>query len=365
MSSSLFNFASRAIRQAAQDRFQRTSLAKLVKEIESAARKGSLTSGEVSRFSRRLSALTGEGVAKDLLGHMGFAEVERYARPGRGWFGSFLDQIGPVGKLIKSFTNIGKKSGGSVSQERELQAAGAFLKAFGHVVLPPADAGGASREQQREMGNLLRAMGWKVEEPAEQDTGGQKGGQAGRPRRTTDVDFGGAKLRNRIRNTDPLITGEMIPVESSNVHSIGFRLDPDDNPNDALQSKGTLLIRFLADRGKGKKAGPGPLYEYYDVPASLFQAFRRASSKGGFVWDEVRVRGTVSGHKYSYDLAGITGGYVPRQAGIKRGEQGEFFMTRRFREGGQVFTSRLPEQRVSDRGPNRGTPNRAEPNRGR
>lgn len=366
MASKLFQAASNAVRRAARQSFQRTQYARTVRDLSRAASRGSMSPEDVARFSRRLSAITGRRVADDMLKQLGMDEIERYARGGSGVrrvFGGFLESLGPVGKLIKAFAKPGKTSGGSVSLKRELEAAGTFLKAFGHVVLPARGSGGATREEQGEVANWLRAMGWKVTEPDEEEAP-PKPAKSSR-RKTTDIDYGGAKLRNRVSNTDPLITGEMIHVTSSNVHSIGFRLDPDDNPNDLLSSKGTLLIRFLAGGKRGARTAAGALYEYHDVPARVFQEFRKAASKGGFVWDNIRVRGTVSGHKYSYDLAGIVGGYVPRQAGLKRGQQGEWFMRRRFRDESGVFESRLPEQRVKRSGPNRGLPNRATPNRGR
>lgn len=152
--------------------------------------------------------------------------------------------------------------------------------------------------------------------------------------------------------------GEMIPVSSSNVHSIGFRLDQTRRRTD----RGTLLIRFLGTSSDGHRAGPGPLYEYFDVPTSLFLSFSRAASKGKFVWDSVRVRGTVSGHRFRYELAGISQGYVPRQAGLKRGQKGEWFLTRQFRDPvtGRLVSSQLPEERVR-----RGSDLRGRPNRGR
>lgn len=359
MPSKLFQFASAAVREAARKEFRQTQFARTVKDLSRAARGGALSSTEVARFSRRLSSLTGKRVADDLLKQLGLDEVERYAKRSGfgGAFGNFLDALGPVGSLIRAFAKPGKGKG--VSLKRELEAAGALLRAFGHVVLPPAGSGSASRVEQEELANMLRTMGWKVIEPEKPETAAP----IKRPTTDTDIDFGGRKLRKGIPNNDPLITGEMIPVTSSNVHSIGFRLDPNDNPNDILSSKGTLLIRFLQKR-RGQAATAGATYEYFDVPAAVFQAFRRAASKGEFVWDNIRVRGSVSGHKYSYDLAGIVGGYVPRQAGLKRGQQGEWYMTRRFREGSNVFTSRLPEQQVSGRGPNRAEPNRGLPNRG-
>ena len=55
------------------------------------------------------------------------------------------------------------------------------------------------------------------------------------------------------------------------------------------------------------------------------------------------VRGTISGHQYIYELAGTGGNnYVPRQAGLKRGKQGEWYLARKFGD----LTSNLPERQV-------------------
>ena len=119
------------------------------------------------------------------------------------------------------------------------------------------------------------------------------------------------------------------------------------------------------------------MYEYFDVPVMVFRAMVRAASKGRFVWDKIRIRGTASGHRYRYDLADVVNDYVPRQAGLKRGEPGEWYMTRRFRDKtGRLLVSRLPEERVHMKGPNpasgpgpqklilkRGEPNRGKPRR--
>ena len=180
----------------------------------------------------------------------------------------------------------------------------------------------------------------------------------------------------RARPDDPVLNFRMVPVTSSNVHSIGFLIDPDSGF--PMGTKGSLFVRFLGGRGK-ERSGPGPMYEYFDFPAMDFKRFLRANSKGKFIWDEIRVRGTASGHRYRYDLVDVVDEYVPRQAGLKRGQSGEWYMTRRFRDStGQVLTSRLPEQQVKVSGPNpaagpgagsmqlkRGTPNRGRPNRGK
>ena len=63
----------------------------------------------------------------------------------------------------------------------------------------------------------------------------------------------------------------MIPVESSQLHSIGH--DPATN---------TLAIRF---KGKG---GPGGLYHYPNFTAEQFSAFQAAESKGKFFGQSIR-----------------------------------------------------------------------------
>jgi hypothetical protein len=167
-----------------------------------------------------------------------------------------------------------------------------------------------------------------------------------------------------LPNAD-LLMGRMRDVQSSNVHSIGMRVE---QPSDRT---GTLLIRYLGTLPGGIRSGPGSLYGYYDVPVTLFRELGDAASKGIFVWDNVRVRGTISGHRYQYELLGINaqfaGGqmhqnYVPRQAAILRGQAGEHYIRRKFtiyraEEGGRamrpvVIHSQLTPQQASMRGPN-------------
>lgn len=107
-----------------------------------------------------------------------------------------------------------------------------------------------------------------------------------------------------------------IPMErvtSSNVYAIGYDHDT-----------GTLRVQYhpyVPGRPKGS-AGNGPLYDYYDVPARLWKQFQGASSKGKWIWDRMRVRGTISGHRYEYRLVFATlyvtntgiRSYVPRLA---------------------------------------------------
>lgn len=159
---------------------------------------------------------------------------------------------------------------------------------------------------------------------------------------------------------------DMIRVESSNVYAIGFRW------NEQQPTKGTLLVRFWEKDSSGKKTGPGSTYAYYDVHPQVFEAFRLAASKGKFVWDRLRIRGTVTGHQFSYRLVGLgRSGYVPRQA-TRYGNR-EFFIKRTVTAaGGQSYRSTLPDrmvrqlsQRQMARIRQTGAPNRGSPNRGR
>lgn len=167
--------------------------------------------------------------------------------------------------------------------------------------------------------------------------------------------------RTYARNS-PVITGKMVEVSSSNVHSIGYRLDPESPGNSVL------LVRYLHKRNGSSR--PGAMYAYYNISPDDFQVLRRAASKGEWVWDELRIRGTRSGHQVPYTLKGIAGdGYVPRQA-VQIGDE-EFFVVRTVegvsRKTGRAraYQSELPNQRIGRGLPNRGEPNRAAPNRGR
>ena len=72
--------------------------------------------------------------------------------------------------------------------------------------------------------------------------------------------------------------------------------------------------------GWARPFSPGARYAYYGTPLTLFQSMKDAYSKGKFVWDKLRVRGTIHGHQYRYALVsaqvlpGAGGAYVPRKA---------------------------------------------------
>lgn len=187
----------------------------------------------------------------------------------------------------------------------------------------------------------------------------------------------------------PLPTGSlpgnrMIQMElvtgSSNVYAIGY----------SAESK-TLRVQFLggsvrahAVKGRGHKGrgrvkgklgrtltgqryGPGATYDYFSVPERVWKKLRAASSKGGAVWDLLRIRGTVYGHQYDYQLVAASvfdvvetsyhGGsgketigrtvgrvtYVPRRA-VAQGR----FRGREIQQGSRQFRSILPNQGMRD-----------------
>lgn len=176
--------------------------------------------------------------------------------------------------------------------------------------------------------------------------------------------------RYQFNNNDPILTGEMIDVISTNVHSIGY------DWNEQSPTRGTLKVRFLESTGrKSSTRCAGPLYFYFNVHPEVFLAFQQAASKGRFVWDRLRVRGTVSGHRYFYELedTGSTD-YIPRRA--TRLGPNEYYLRREHtnRQTGVTAQSQLEDEFVQRIGvnrhgprgfvPNRGRPNRGRPNRG-
>ncbi|HPU34845.1 MAG TPA: KTSC domain-containing protein [Phycisphaerae bacterium] len=175
-----------------------------------------------------------------------------------------------------------------------------------------------------------------------------------RPYPVEPVAGGKVVIRGKTFPPDhPVVTGEMVRARrSSNVYSFGYDAE-----------SGSLFIRFRPSPppGSGTRAkpdSPGPLYQYFHVPLEVFLALLEAPSKGKAVWDLIRIRGTVSGHRYDYTLAGIVGGYVPRKA-VYMGGGEEWYLRRQVvGESGREYVSPLPDMPV------RGLPNRGLPGRG-
>ena len=131
--------------------------------------------------------------------------------------------------------------------------------------------------------------------------------------------------------TSPLpgeATGRTVFTRTPNSTNVyGFYFQPDSS-----RRKGTLYITFkAADRSEGEAKGrrntPGAQYAYYDVPVKLYVRLLQVKNAGGheggdtspgtFVWDHLRVRGSLWGHQFQYRL-------VQAEVGPSSGGQGEY-----------------------------------------
>lgn len=119
---------------------------------------------------------------------------------------------------------------------------------------------------------------------------------------------------------------EMMPVSSSNVHSIGYS-----------EARLILRVRYLGQKGDGSRGGPGPLYEYRGVPKRVWEILRDAGSVGAAIWDKLRIRGSAFGHQFDYSLIGVgDDNNVPRK------QTGLGLNPREIEQGGQRFRSNKP-----------------------
>lgn len=397
----LYRTVGRQAQAAARREWQKTAVGQLLNQATGAASGGGRAGGlaeallHASRFpnSRGLIDLLSSTDAGTLVN-----EVARYSKAGGAdsrLVDQLLDALGPAGKLLRSLASLAGKSSPANSVDRELGAARSLLEAFGYEVLPPpgretADDLNRGVEAARE---FLESRGYRVEpaqqkgsppgrdslsseprdqpgespkqkrrRPGERETfpqGVSKTRADGKPRKVVDLDLdGNGGGKNRFPVTHPIVTGQLVrSPESSNVYGFFYNLDTS-----------TLYVRFkFYSPGTGKTDAPGSLYAYSHVPPKVFLRMMDAPSKGTFVWDNLRIRGTVSGHKHDYRLVAVRGGYVPRKATVA--SDGEWFIgrtvrTRNIRTGElQTISSRLPDRLVRA-SPNQGTPNRGTPNRG-
>ena len=173
-----------------------------------------------------------------------------------------------------------------------------------------------------------------------------------------------------LQANDPALLGQMIPARSSNVHSYGYKFNFD------RPTQGSLIVRYLqkdVNSSSGGRKVPGPTYEYVKVHPDWFDDIFRASSKGIWIWDHMRIRGTVAGHQYSYQLIRAAQNYLPRRAVVRNGRQ--LLLQRRRtaerRDGSQyrlvspLRSEYIGAYRPSVKRPNVGNMDRGTPNRGR
>jgi hypothetical protein len=380
--SPLFREASKAILDVARQEFQRTKIGQLVSEVRRETSRAASGTDRLGRALQRYSRYGVRDALRDLCGTQfgQFArEVQRYSRESEmgALLKGFLGDMGPAGKLIQALA--GSEAKGETDRLVNV------LQAFGFEVLPnrsqwkrgePGTERGIEAAQE-----LLEAMGAKVVWPGDEPEPQPQGSRLpfgipiyddkGQKREVMQLPMADGPMR-QFGMDHPIVTGEMVKaINSSNVHSFGYDVE-----------SAYLYVRFLGyirgsrgPDGHPLRGGPGSLYRYSNVTPEEFLSLLAANSKGDWVWDHLRIRGTWSGHQKDYELVGVEGGYVPRKATVKLNPQTqqleEWFVKRRVRAiGGGWLTSAMDSQAAGpvpwgevDRGrPDNGRPD--DPDRG-
>lgn len=314
--SPLFQAASRQVKATAQRQFRQSDFGRLLSEVGRASKGGRPQVG-VQDAVRRYGRLgRPQSAIKQLMGaELGglVREIERYSRGSmvnKRTVSNFLASLGPAGKLIETLASPSKTS----ALTKELKAASDLVRAFGGEVLPGE---GKAWKTLEDVERAYRAAQQRLQEYGFSVVGSEgppkRFPQPEGERKTIDV-YGGVESRkSRVPANHPMVTGEMVRAPSStNVHEFGYDVDA-----------GYLYVRFQASGGQGQRGGPGPLYRYSGVTPEEFMGLYRVRSQGGgngpgaWVWDSLRIRGTVSGHQKDYELVGIMGGRVPRKATVR------------------------------------------------
>lgn len=417
MANTLFREFDRFQREQDRRAFQQTDAYKLYKDVKHAMntpRRATASVGQfadmVQRYSRHgVSAGVLKGASRIPFGDM-VREVIHYQASGgesARLVGQLLGALGPMGRLLRSLIGPGSqvRRGGL---ESEIEAAVRLLQAFAPDKLAPSlrtfssgqvasslEASIARLEAEgyevtgpglprpmREAGSTLfpklprikpqkpvfikptpgttpgriRPTPMRPRRPASDDpltTEEQPFLPGGVPKTTQTGDRVQVELDGRrLPVNHPVVTKEMVPVQSSNVHSIGYDYDAQ-----------TLYVRYLRDGAMGS------LYGYSHVQLEKFLALESAPSKGIWMWDNVRIRGTWSGHRHDYRLVAIRDNYVPRKATYVGGGREKFIprtvRVQSKRRGVRTITSALPEAFAPDMAsPDTGAPNRGAPDRG-
>jgi hypothetical protein len=379
MPSPLYPNTARAVAEQAKRAMRAANMAQGMANAAKSTGSGSRLSNALQAFTRGMhvgiSAIQGSTVGQVA------REVAHYSRNGtpaqRRMVHQFMASLGPLGDLLLA---IGGGKPPSVQAASDLAAM--FLKAMGREVSP---------EEERRMGRKPITAARRLLEATQEGEGGvevpnlgpgdeEAPGRGDRLASNQPPPPRSASGGAGYGGGDPVDTGEMLPApDSDNVYSYGY-----------VKETASLYIRF---RNKDTE-GPGSLYRYSDVTPQEFRGLMQAGSKGSWVWDHLRIRGTVEGHQKDYMLVGIIGGYVPRKvtrATLVSTPTGWRMWTAADQAAGQrpdyTGAAWVPRNKLTTErnwvtslrplapafggstgpegpGPNRGTPNRGGPNRG-
>lgn len=251
---------------------------------------------------------------------------------------TLADQLGLSPETLKRYIagTLGKSSGQSVDKRWEQHFGGGRFAAARFGLKTPKTLGDALAMLERQ---TSPAPETDPEADQQQRVGSTRRAPAHKPYAPT----------RGAEDEEPHFSDEFLVPSSSNVFSYQYFRRPHDrlgilyvtfkgshiNP-DAVRvgrvkkGKSTSRSQLIGNLGstvggkKGYRPGAnedsrGATYAYYDVPAEVFARMKAAASKGKFVWDALRVRGTIYGHRYRYSL--VTGSptdegkpYIPRRA---------------------------------------------------
>ena len=320
--SPLFTVASEAIQSEMKRRFARSDYGKLISMVERAYSRPA-SEKAIGDVLRQFKAATPEKTIYQLMGS-DFGSlvrtVERYARGsggsggiGKRLLGKFIRSMGPAGNILWSLATAEKSPAGYRSSVNDAMQ---LIRAMGGEVIPGKswgtveDVNRAVHVMQERL-NAMAASGEQVEHPP------ILARRMGESPRNVNVGMTAGGSRKFPPN-HPIVTGDMVPTPgSSNVYEFGYDAD-----------SAYLYVRFKIHSAPGedhRPNAPGSLYRYANVTPEEFLSLyklRNHSGNGGgpgdWVWDHLRERGTVSGHQKDYELVGVTGGYVPRKAIVKR-----------------------------------------------
>lgn len=353
-------------------KLDRQAIVRAVNDIRTTARDPKAGSQQrilhAARELRRLLGGANAALDRSLNDIVQLAEHAVKARAA-GWVENLAKELerkgNPAGYALGAAMRARRDGAFAQQLEQRLTAADRMLRQVApelYGVQPPPQPPAESRERQPRPRNNDRDQQQK---PPERDEPMPEG--------ITRIGNGfvrvdGPGFRRYYRENDPAITGRMIPVKSSNVHSIGFRM----NLKDPARGS-SLIVRYLqpdGGHGPGQRSTrkvAGPTYRYDGVHPDIFRRFQQAISKGEFVWSNLRVRGTIYGHRYKYTLESISQNYMPRR--IEK--IGKNIWYRQRTNAGlvngkvRVTTSQLPNQIIRRARPSDGRPNNGRPNNGR
>ncbi len=387
MASPLFKHSAALLRQSRAE-FERSAAGIVMRQGDAAMRGRTFDPGKLSKALSRVKRYAGQPhrLIREAIGtDMGelTAELAKYARNPKAAteIDKFLDELGPAGKAIKAI--LGPVAGGQTGSSRSMTAAMNMVRSVGSEILPDlkVKSGPEFDRALESVQQWAEAHGYELMPTKKRGKGkfdetagflSEPAKPKGRQRKTVDVPMGNGGTK-RFPRDHPVVSGEFIKAPSStNVYSFGYDYQ-----------SAILYVRFLAGH-EGRRDGPGPMYSYSMVtPEEFLQLYKvknghsgegGRSTPGTWVWDTLRIRGTISGHQKDYALVGVMNKYVPRKATVHP-ELGEIFVERRVktlngkwlrsnRPHGEVARSRLTNV-IQAGNVNRGAPNRGVPNTGR